>query len=778
MPLQKLQFRPGVNREGTNYSNEGGFYACDKVRFRSGYPEKIGGWQSVSNPTLYTYSGVCRTMWNWGALDASNLNAVGTNQKVYVENGGVYNDITPWSGDAVGLSAAPFAVTSGSKLVTVTASAHGASVGTWVTFAGATAVAGITIVGAYEIITAVDGNTYTIINGTAASSTTTGGGSGVTAHYQVSAGSPVYTTSGGWGAGAWSRGGWGSATTIGVGSQLRIWTIDNYGQDLVFAPRGGAIYYWAKDTSSYAPAVTLTSLTNAAIAVTSSSTAGVSFVNTNVNITVPYAIIPYLSPGSVISGTGITAGTYITTSWDFSTTVPISSAATATASGSYTFSYSGRAVPTTTLQVFTSDAQRFAIAFGANPYDPTNLSTTFDPMLVRWSDQENIYDWVPSAANQAGELRLSNGSTIVSAIHARQEILIFTDSSLFVTQYIGPPFVWKFNLIADNITLNGPNAVATANNVTYWMGMDKFYTYTGRVDTLPCTLKQYVFQNMNKDQAYQIVAGTNEGFNEVWWQYPSSSSSVNDSYVIYNYVEQLWYYGSLHRTAWQDSALRQYPMAAFSVQSTYTSLSVTATQTSISLVDTTSYPADGSIQIDSEVITYTGNDGNTLTGCTRGVLGTTAATHTQYTAAPYYVPNQVMFHELGTDDASRPVSIPIEAYVQSSDFDIGDGHTFGFVWRMLPDVTFNGSTVNAPVLYMTLKPRQNSGTLYSEPAPNSVTSSDNFVGVRVYNVEAYTGQVYTRIRGRQMSFKISSTALGVNWQLGNPRIDIRPDGRR
>jgi len=779
MPLQKLQYRPGVNREGTNYSNEGGFYACDKVRFRSGYPEKIGGWQSVSNPTLYTYSGVCRSMWNWIALDGSNLNGIGTNQKVYVENGGVYNDITPWAGVATSINNNPFSMTSGSKLITVTDTSHGANSGTWVTFAGATAAGGLTIVGAYEIITVTDGNTYTIINPTAASSTTTGGGAGVTARYQVNAGNSVYTTANGWGADVWSRGTWGSAATVGIGQQLRLWTLDNYGQDLVFAARGGAIYYWPKDTSTYAPAVTLASIANTTTAVTSTSTAGVSFVNTNVNITVPYSIIPYLSPGSVISGTGITAETYITTSWDFSTTVPISSAATATASGSYTFSYSGQAVPTSTYEIFTSDAQRFAIAFGANSYDPTNLSTTFDPMLVRWSDQENVYDWVPSAANQAGELRLSNGSNIVTAFHARQENLVFTDSSLFVMQYLGPPYVWKFNLIADNITLNGPNAVASANNVTYWMGMDKFYTYTGRVDTLPCTLKQYVFGNLNKDQVYQITAGTNEGFNEVWWHYPSAGSTVNDSYVIYNYVEQLWYYGSIHRTAWQDSALRQYPMAAFSVEVSYLSVAVTTTtQTSISIVDATAYPVSGTIQIDSEVITYTGNSGNTLTGCTRGVLGTTAATHTQYTAAPYYVPNQVMFHELGTDDASRPVSIPIEAYVQSSDFDIGDGHNFGFVWRMLPDVTFNGSTVNAPVIYMTLKPRQNSGATYGEPSPSVVSSSDNFVGGRVYNIEAYTGQVYTRLRGRQMSFKISSTALGVNWQLGVPRIDIRPDGRR
>ena len=781
MPLQKLQYRPGINREGTNYSNEGGFYACDKLRFRSGYPEKIGGWQSISNPTIYTFNGVCRTMWNWITLDSSNLNALGTSQKVYVEDGGEYYDVTPWAGVATTINANPFATVSGSKLVTVTDSSHGTVSGTWVTFAGATATGGIpaaTLNTEFEIITVTDGNTYTIISPTAATSTTSGGGSAVTARYQVNAGNSVYTTANGWGADVWSRGTWGSAATVGIGQQLRIWTLDNYGQDLVFAARGGAIYYWPKDTSTYAPAVTLASLANTTTAVTSSSSAGVSFVSTNTNITVPYSIIPYLSPGSVIAGTGITAGTYITTAWDFSTTVPISSAATATASGTYTFSYSGQAVPTSTLQIFTSDAQRFTICFGANPYDPTNLSTDFDPMVVRWSDQENIYDWVPSALNQAGEIRLSNGSTIVTGFHARQENLVYTDSSLFVMQYLGPPYVWKFNLLAENISLIGPNAIATANNVVYWMGADKFYVYTGRVDTLPSTLRQFVFGNLNKDQAFQIVAGTNEGFNEVWWHYPSGTSVVNDSYVIYNYVENLWYYGSMNRTAWQDSPLRQYPMAAFSVQPTYLNETLTAADTDISLVDTTSYPATGYIQIDTEVMIYTGNSGNTLTGCTRGALGTTAATHTQYTPSPYYVPNQVMFHEVGTDDASRPVKVAIESYAQSSDFDIGDGHNFGFVWRMIPDVTFNGSTVNTPTLFMTLKPRQASGAVYGEPSPTTVTSADNFVGSKVYPIEAYTEQVYTRLRGRQMSFKISSSTLGVNWQLGVPRIDIRPDGRR
>jgi hypothetical protein len=796
MPLKKLQFRPGVNREGTNYSNEGGFYQCDKVRFRSGYPEKLGGWQSVSNPSVYTYKGVGRTMWNWIALDGSNLNAIGTNQKLYVENGGNYNDITPYAtASPTALANNPITTTSGSKQVTITASGHGRTAGTYVTFAGATAVGGLTIVGAYEIVTVPDGNIYTIISTTAASSGATGGGAGVTAHYQINAGLATYTQGVGWGAGPWNgvvttavsttlssalssvatsisvastgsfsasgtilieaeiityagtsggntftgctRGtsgstatahlsgitvtqatgtsgsvGWGQAASVGVGQQLRLWTLDTFGQDLLAAPRNSVIYYWVKDTSSYAPAVTLKSL---------ASTAGYS---------------------------------------------------------------SGTFVPTQTLQVFVSPLQRFVIAMGSNPYDPgeSGSPTTFDPMLVRWADQENPYDWVPSSTNQSGEQRLSNGSTIVTCLHGRQENLIFTDTALFVMQYLGPPYVWGFNMIEGNLSIISPAAAVTANNVTYWMGMDKFSSYSGTVAPIPCTLRQFIFGNINQSQAYQVVSGSNEGFNEVWWHYPSAGSQVNDSYVIYNYLEKLWYYGSMNRTAWLDSALRSYPMAAFSVQNSYLSVAVTSTTaTSVSLIDTSSYPYAGSVQIDSEVITYTGNSGNTLTGCTRGVLGTTAATHTQYTAVSNYVQNQVMFHELGVDDGSLPVPVAMESSLQSSDFDIGDGDHFAFVWRMLPDVTFNGSTVNDPQLFMQLKPRQNSGTAYNTTTVDTVVSANNFdptTGARYYTIETYTGQVYTRLRGRQMAYKIYSTGVGVNWQLGVPRLDIRPDGRR
>ena len=731
MPLQKLVLRPGVNRESTTYANEGGWFESEKIRFRSGQPEKIGGWTNLATSTagvVNTYNGVSRDMNNWVTLNYSNLNAVGTNQKYYIENGGLYHDVTPLTAASpvsIG-GAGPFATTSGSKLVLVTISAHGISPGTWVTFSGAVAGGGLTLNGEFETVTTPTGNTFTIISPTAATSTSaTTGGSGVKANFQIAAGSATYTTSNGWGAGPWNGAyGWGdaSATANSIGTQLRLWTADNFGQDLIFAPRGGAIYYWAVDTSAYSRGVTLTSLATAASA---------------------------------------TNGPY---------------------------------VPTTTLAVIASDVQRFVIAFGSNPYTPGDPATVFDPMIVRWSDQEDAYTWVPAATNQSGEYKLAGGSTIVTARTAKQEILIWTDAALFTMQYLGPPYVWGFNLLMDNTSIISPNAIASVNNQTFWMGVDKFYVYTGRVDTVPCTLRQYVFNDINLAQKYQIVAGTNEGFNEVWWFYPSANSPVNDRYVIYNHLEKIWYYGSMNRTAWLDSPLRDFPMGAQSVQNSFLSAALTTTPTTnatLTLLNGYSYPNSGTLLIDSECISYTAhdiNDGNTLTGCTRGVFNlaagaaTTVATHVQYSAVTYLTPNQVMFHENGTNDCSLVAKgEAIYSYVQSSDFDIGDGNNFGFVWRMLPDVTFDGSNVPAPKVNLSVRPRQNSGTPYGVGDAPAVISGNAYSSVPLvhnYVVQLFTGQVYTRIRGRQMAFKIESTDLGVAWQLGATRIDVRADGRR
>jgi hypothetical protein len=724
MPLQKLQLRPGVNRESTTYSNEGGFFESDKIRFRSGYPEKIGGWTNLATSTggvVNTYNGVSRNMTNWVTLNYSNLNAVGTNQKFYIENGGLYHDVTPQTTIQTGLSN-PFASSAGSKLITVTDTAHGASVGTWVTLTSTATVGGVTVSGYFEIVSVLNGNTYTIVYAGSPTSITTdaAGGGTVTAHYDIAAGSATYTTSNGWGAGPWNGAyGWGdaSATANSIGTQLRLWSADTFGQDLVFAARGGAIYYWAVDTSAYPRAVTLTSLATAANATTG----------------------PY--------------------------------------------------VPTTTLSLISSDVQRFVIAFGSNPYTPGDPATTFDPMLVRWSDQEDAYTWVPAATNQSGEYKLAGGSTIITARTAKQEILIWTDAALFTMQYLGPPYVWGFNLLMDNISLISPNAISSANNQTFWMGVDKFYSYTGRVDTIPCTLRQYVFNDINQAQAYQIVSGTNEGFNEVWWFYPSANSPVNNRYVIYNHLEKSWYYGSINRTAWLDSPIRSFPMGAQSVQNSFLAVAITSTTaTSLTLLNGYSYPDSGTLVIDSEYISYTAHDsadGNTLTGCVRGAVNpvtgtaTTAATHVQYSAVTYLTPNQVMYHENGTDDLSGVTPTAIYSYVQSSDFDIGDGHNFGFVWRMLPDVTFDGSNVPAPKVKLSVRPRQNSGSNYGVANTPEVISANNYSPlIHNYVIQLFTGQVYTRIRGRMMAFKIESTDLGVAWQLGATRIDVRPDGRR
>jgi hypothetical protein len=806
MPLQKLLFKPGINKEGTNYTNEGGWFDGDKVRFRSGYAEKIGGWTRLSNST---FLGICRALWNWGTLAGSNLLGVGTSKKYYIEQGGEYNNITPLLLNGSGnttttLAANALGTTNGSTAVTVNDAISGISpsIGDYVILTSTATVGGLTISGEYVVTKQNSSLQYEITASAAATSTAVGGGT-VTVQYEYPVGNDTYTTSTGWGAGSWAptdtvalganpftvtagssvvtvtqnangyltsagsfiagqqykivavgstnftligasantvgtvftatgvgtgsgtasiawvaflgvtnltatpsvynlsgtsgfatgtyglygqtatnvavpanfingrafeityvdantytitivspalygavSGGpavvaypqygsrpWGSAADVGIAQQLRIWSNDNFGQDLVIAPRGGGIYYWKAINGVGARAVLLNTL---------STTEG----------------------------------------------------------------FQGQFVPNTTNQIIGSAIQRFVIAFGANPYDPTDPDTAFDPLLVRWADQENPYDWVPAATNQSGEFRLNIGSYIVCAESTRQEILVWTDAAIYSMQYLGPPYVWGFQLLQDNISIMGPNASITINNITYWMGTDKFYKYTGRVETLGSTLRQYVYQDINQNQNFQVFAGSIEGYNEIWWFYCSANSNTVDRYVIFNYLDDTWAYGTMSRTAWLDSGLRTFPMGA-------------------------------------DVANY-----------------------------------RILYHENGNDDVSGLTPVPINAYIQSSDFDIGDGHNFGFVWRILPDLTFNGSNSNLPEVTMTVLPRVNSGTPYGEPNSPRVPSAQNYTSRGTYAVQEFTGQVYTRIRGRQMAFRIESTDLGVAWQLGAPRIDLRPDGRR
>ncbi len=635
MPLKSILFRPGVNRENTRYASEvlgavsasaqvvGGWYESEKVRFRSGTPEKIGGWQRISSST---FLGTCRSLWNWVTLSALNLIGVGTNLKFYIERGGNYYDVTPLR-DTVTLTN-PFTATNGSAIITVADTAHGCVTGDFVTYSGATGLGGnitAAVLNAEHQVTVVSANSYTInvgVNANATDASGSPGGGTVTAAYQINVGPEFQIPLVGWGAGTWGSGPWGTGASSIV--SMRLWSQSNFGEDLIFAPRDGQIYYW-------------------------DATAG---LNTR---------------GVLLSSLGGASN-----------------------------------VPTVQKFIFVSDISRFVFAFGCNEIG----SAVQNPMLIRWSDQESAADWTPSATGQAGSIQLSDGSELVACLQTRQEIVVWTDSALYSIQYVGVPAVWSTQLLASNISIYGPNAKAVASGVIYWMGVDKFYKYDGRTQTLRCDLRQYIFSDINQSQNQQVFAGTNEGFNEVWWFYCSAGSNVVNKYVVYNYAEDIWYYGTMGRSAWLDSGLRDYPLAA----------------------------------------TYSHN---------------------------------LVNHEQGVDDNETGTTLPIAASIGSSEFDIDDGHNFGFIWRVLPDLTFRGSTGDlTPQCTMTLIPMRNSGAGFTTPASTNNTSSAQIQRIATAPIEEFTGQVYIRVRGRQLIFKVDSNRLGTTWQLGVPRIDIKADGRR
>lgn len=525
MPLQKIILRPGVNRENTRYTNENGWYESEKVRFRQGTPEKIGGWQRFS---ASMFQGVCRSLWNWVTLGYLNLIGVGTNLKFYIESGGVYNDITPLRVTNA-LGANPFSTQINSTTVTVTDASGGFATGDFVTFSNATTVAGLNLNGEYQL-TLVSATTYTITASSQASSTTTGGGSGVLAAYQIPVGAEYAVPVVGWGAGTWGSGAWGIGTT--TTSPLRLWSQYNFGEDLIFGYQGGPIYYW---NATYGVTPTAMTVTIASPAVLTLSK----------NLTNGDAVV-FQTTGTL--PTGITAGTVYYVINVSGTTCNISAtyggaAINTSVSQSGTHQLTVRGIPLTsvggasgvpTIQnlVFVSDASRFVFAFGCNALG----STTQNPMLIRWSDQESFTEWTPSATNQAGDLQLSHGSRIVAVAQSRQELLVWTDSSLYSLQYVGAPIVWSSQLVGDNISIAGPNAVAYANGVSYWMGVDKFYKYDGRTQTLTCDLRKFIYGDINLFQKDQFFASTNEGFNEVWFFYCSSGSNTIDRYAVYKYM--------------------------------------------------------------------------------------------------------------------------------------------------------------------------------------------------------------------------------------------------
>ena len=621
--LQKLQFKPGVNRDQTNYTNEGGWFQCDKIRFRSGYPQKIGGWLRYGT---FTIIGICRQMFNWITTQSDNFLAMGTSKKVYLEAGTEVYDITPLqhTSTTLGAAAGPFTATSGSPTLTVsysTDTAYNPEVGNYVTFSGAVSRGGnitadvLNKAFGYEILTVDTGaKTYTINVGVNANGSDTGkGGATVTAKYDIDVGYDVDVYGYGWGAGAWGRLCWGSGAVTPVVLQQRDWFFNNFDNDLVMNIRNGPIYYWERSAGVTSRAALLSATTLNGVA-----------------------------PADV---------------------------------------------PTEVTEILVSQNDKHLLAFGATPYG----GGTFDPLLIRWATQDQPNVWTPLTTNSAGFLRLSRGSKIVCAITTRQEILVYTEGTLNSLQFLGTADVFGIQELADNISIISPRSVAVVNNVAYWMGKDKFYAYSGRVETLPSTLRNHVFTNLNFAQADQIVSGTNEGWNEIWWFYPTANSQVNDAYVVYNHLEKIWYYGTIHRTAWLDSPVREYPQAV----------------------------------------------------------------------GDYKLYN----HELGTNDDT----LPLAANIASSDFDLVDGDQFILTKRIIPDISFSGSTANTPTATMYIKPRNFPGNAYTN------TESQNVIET---SVDVYTEQIFMRARARQMAIEIASTELNVQWQLGSPRLDGRPDGRR
>ena len=783
MPLQKIALKPGVNRENTRYTNEGGYYESDKVRFRQGTPEKIGGWSRFS---ANTYLGICRSLWNWVTLAGANLMGVGTDRKFYIEQTGIYYDITPIVSSHI-LSPNPVTTISGSNSVTVVDASYAPVTGDFVIFSGVATVNNVTLSGEYEVttlatvtttgsiagytltVTVVAGGalavghvlsgtgvtvgtkivafgtgtggtgTYTVsVSQTVASTTITanpvansfqvtsatvanaagsGGGSVAYAAYQLHFGTAISTTAAGWSANTWSSGNWG-----GVGynatATLSIWSQFNFGENLLLGPKLGPLYYWNATTAPTLLAPTQITISNAspAVATLASNSTTPILSGTAIMFETTGALPLPLAPFIVYYVTYVTATTF-KLSTSYANYVAGTFIDTSTA-GSGTQSLSIRAIPVTALAgasdvpllqntLLVSDASRFTFCFGANDFG----STTYDPMLVRWSDQESVTNWTPAVTNQSGSIRLSHGSLIQAVLQARQEILVLTDAAIYSLQYLGAPYVWGSQLLSDNISITSLNAASYTNGTAYWMGQDKFYKYDGRVQTLRCDLRQFVYGDINRAQFSQIFCSSNEGFNEVWWFYCTAASSTIDRYVVYNYAEDIWYYGSMARTAWLDTSLRNYPTAA----------------------------------------TYA---------------------------------NNLVYHENGVDDGTLAEPLPILASVTTSQFDIGDGHNMAFVWRMLPDLTFRGSTDGTtPAVVMELLPLQNSGSGYNNPlsvggtgplAAQFVTATQTYP----IDLDTYTGQINIRVRGRQMSMRIGSNQLGTQWQLGAPRIDIRPDGRR
>lgn len=730
MPLKQFKFTPGINRDQTNYANEGGWWAGNKVRFLSGFPQKLGGWVRY---TTSIYRGTCRALYNWAVQGGYNLLAVGTNSKVYVESGGTLHDITPIRqifGPGQANNCFTTYISPGlPKKVLVTITNHGANAGDFVTFSDVVGpIGGVPqsdFNKEFEILTVPTGNTFTIEVATSATVNVTGGGTQTTAAFQLSIGFGTSVGGYGWGAPPWGGNttpatGWGIAGLVPVSQQIRLQYFDNFNKDLIYNIRGGDIYYWGFDPNLEDRSVLLSSKVRPSVDIPLSQTISAvelyaegyaGYVSVLAQTTAPPAY-PQGVVGFGEIGTVETSGTTVIVSG-----VQGSGVITG---GPVVAIQSALSVPRKVTQVLTDDANNFVLAFGCTPF--ADEEGDANPLLIRWCSQGDVLNWAPNVdigVSTAGYLEIQSGSGIVQAVQNYGEILVFTSSSLTSLQFVGPASpvygssqvaTYTQKLVSADISVIGPRAILANNNIVYWMGVDKFYIYNGRVETLPCTLRQHVFDNINYTQTDQIVCGANQKYNEVWWFYCSANSFEIDSYVVFNYVENIWYYGDcsdgMVRTAWLDSSLRQYPQAAGGEDS--------------------------------------------------------------------YIYN----HELGHDADD----LPFASYIESSNVDLDDGDQFVLLRRIIPDVTFDGSNMAPnvnPSVDFTIKARNFPGDNYQTTNAEGQTPSRAVVRTATVPVEQYTHQVFLRARARQMALRIESAGvLGVSWQLGAPRFDLRADGRR
>ena len=622
MPLRPLDFRPGINKESTSYTAEGGWFDGNLVRFRKGFAEKIGGWQKYVSPS---YEGTGRKLHNWVNLAGTKLLGLGTRLKLYIQEGNSYSDITPIR-LTTGAGDVTFAATNGSSTITVTDASHGAVADDFVTFSGAAALGGSGNITAavlnqeYQIASVPTTNTYTITAKDTSGSTVTanandsgnGGGSTVGA-YQINVGLDVFVDSTGWGVNAWGDSTWGSTSSLVATNQLRLWSMDNFGEDLIANPRAGSIYYWDNSTGISTRAIPLTSLSGANM------------------------------------------------------------------------------VPTKGLQVIVSDVDRHVLVLGADPIENGARSGSIDPLLIAFSDQENAAEWEPRSTNTAGSLRCSAGSEIIGGIRARQETLIWTDVALYSLQFIGTPLTFGLNLVNEGVTLIGPNCAVNTPAGIFWMDRKGFYRYAGTVQSVPCTVQSYVYDDFNQSQSYQFFGYVNKEFDEVGWFYCSSGSDSIDRYVTYNYEENNWAIGQLSRTAWVDEGIFANPIAAGKSSST-----------------------------------------------------------------PY-----LYSHEIGNDNDGSPMT---SVYIQSGDFDLGDGEDFQFIKRMIPDVKFNGSGGSGQAISAVLKVRNYPGDSFTTDQTTSFTGS--------------TTKIDMRARGRQAALRFEAEDAGVGFRLGRNRLDMQPNGKR